>query len=308
MALALVAGEAAADPEARRAPPPPEPVPGPPLSAGSPGPVRLGNPPAAAAPELSGPGRRLRFTAREDPDGSRFVWFLLDRAGVPCEYLPAAEFLASPRWEPVPRDRRLPGDVAWWKGYVALFRGARPEGEVSTGAGPRRLQEMEAERGPARFLRRLDAPPLRPAPRSLDALGRTVRFQNPDPGAWTEGEPRRHGAAVTLRLWRRPLREPSGGQAIPAIALRAAAAGTGAPAASLGIPAEARTLKADDAPAGSRRLLAWGGEAASRALVLSRDEEGLSLAAACTASETTWRVVERECRAFLDSLSVEPAR
>jgi hypothetical protein len=31
------------------------------------------------------------------------------------------------------------------------------------------------------------------------------------------------------------------------------------------------------------------------------------LVAACTASETTWRVVERECRAFLDSLAVEPA-
>ena len=272
------------------------------------GQVRPGEPLAPAA-GLEGPGRRLRFTERGDPDGSRFVWFLLDRAGVPFEYLPAGEFPASPRWEPVPRERRLAGDVAWWKGFVALYRGEPPGGEVSTAAGPRRLEDLEAQRGPARFLRRLDPPPLLPAPRGLAALGRTVRFANPDPRAWTEGEPRRHGtASVQLRLWRRPLREPAGGKAVPAIALQVAAAGVVAPAASIGIPPEARAILAEETPAGRRRLLGWGGETASRALTLSREEEGLSLTAACTTSETTWRVVERECRAFLDSLSVEPSR
>jgi hypothetical protein len=270
--------------------------------------VPLGEPPEPSPPPAEG-ARRLRFTPGEDPDGSRFVWFLLDRAGIPCEYLPAGEFPSSTRWEPVRRDRRGPGDVAWWKGFVALYQGARPEGELSTAAGRRRLADLEARLGAARFLRRLDPPPLRPVSRSLGALGRTVRFENPDPGAWTEDQPRRGPAAVLLSLRRRPLREPGGGQAVPVIALRVAAAGLGAPAASLGIPPEARAVGSEEAPGGRQRLLTWGGDAAAfRALELSRDEAGLSLAAACSASETAWRVVERECLAFLASLAVEPAR
>jgi hypothetical protein len=55
--------------------------------------------------------------------------------------------------------------------------------------------------------------------------------------------------------------------------------------------------------------VAYGGEAAAfRTLTLSRSTEGVLLVGACTASETAWRVVERECEAFLASLAVEPAR
>jgi hypothetical protein len=264
-----------------------------------------GAPPAEA-------GRGFPFAAEADPDGSRFVWFLLDRAGIPHEYLPASEFLASPRWEPAPRHRRRPGDLAWWKGFVALYRGERPGGEVGTAAGRRRLEDLETERGPARFVRLLPLPPLRPAPRSLVISGRTVRWANPDPGAWTEGEPGRGDspAAALVSLRRRPVREPGGGEALPVILLGATEGGRDAPPPiPLRLPPDARVLEVEATPGGTRRLVAHGGKfPAFRTLSLSRAAEGLLLVAACTATETTWRVVERECQAFLASLAVEPAR
>jgi len=268
-----------------------------------------GEPPAPAAGPDGG-GRGFSFAA-EDGDGSRFVWFLLDRAGIPCEYLPASDLLASPRWEPVPRDRRRPGDLAWWKGFVALYQGERPGGEVSTAAGRRRLEDLETERGPARFLRRLDPPPLRPAPRSLVFLGRTVRWANPDPGLWAEGEPRRDvPAAALVSLRRRAVREPGGGEFFPLIGLAVAESGPGARApVPLRIPPDARVVRTEETPRGTRRLVAYGGESSAfRTLALSRAAEGVLLMGACTATETTWRAVERECEAFLASLSVERAR
>ncbi|HYQ80995.1 MAG TPA: hypothetical protein VEP68_05805, partial [Anaeromyxobacteraceae bacterium] len=145
---------------------------------------------------------------------------------------------------------------------------------------------------------------------ALTALGRAVRWANPDPGAWAEDQPRHLDApAATLSLRRRPLREPGGGQVSPAIVLWVAGNRPGAPVPSLGIPAEARVVRVEDAPGGARRLVSFGGEEAGlRALTLAHLEEGLVVAAACTGSATTWRVLERECRAFLDSLAVEPAR
>ena len=286
--------------EARR-PPPPAPLPAPPLEGRRPGEVRLGEPPAPrAAPDGD---RGPPVPAAPDRDGSRFLWFLLDRAGTAFEYLPASEMLAAPRFEPVPPRRRRPGDLAWWKGFVALYRGERAGGEVSTATGPRRLRDLEREWGPARFLRLLDPPPLRPAPRHLAAFGRGVRFANPDPSAWSEGEPQRAAAAVLLSMRRRPVREPGGGEATPVITLGVSESHPGVPAPSVGVPPGARLLGVEEGP--GWRLWAFQGQ---RALALTRADDGLRLAAACTASESTWRVVERECRAFLGSLGVEPAR
>jgi hypothetical protein len=100
------------------------------------------------------PPPRLPFTAEENRDGARFVWFVYGRAGLSYEYMSAQEFPSSDEFIEVEPDSAHPGDVVWWSEYVAIFTGLetrtvmRAEGEITLGA-------LVARYGKPRYYRRL---------------------------------------------------------------------------------------------------------------------------------------------------------
>lgn len=75
---------------------------------------------------LSAPGNTLPFTAEEDHDGSRTVWFLLNISGVNSAkhaYTPAKDIPKSNRWLKLkPNEKLQPMDMAWWPNAVALLK------------------------------------------------------------------------------------------------------------------------------------------------------------------------------------------
>jgi len=112
------------------------------------------------APHPASADSNLPFTAEENADGARFVWYVLKRSGMAFDYVPAASFQESPSFRPIEHGLQGTGDVAWWPQMMAIydanFARARelPE-DVSlvTASGPRSLKTMEEELGPARFYR-----------------------------------------------------------------------------------------------------------------------------------------------------------
>lgn len=71
------------------------------------------------------PSKTLPFTADEDQDGARTVWFLLNAGQVPgvrYAYTPANEIPKSNRWlELQPGTPLQTFDMAWWPNAVALL-------------------------------------------------------------------------------------------------------------------------------------------------------------------------------------------
>ena len=54
----------------------------------------------------------LPFTAEENADGARFVWYVLQRSGMEFEYLPADHFPESPNFAVIEHGVQDTGDVA----------------------------------------------------------------------------------------------------------------------------------------------------------------------------------------------------
>ncbi len=91
----------------------------------------------------------LPFTADEDKDGAMYVWFVLNRSGIHTPYITAARIPDSLIFTRV--DLPKTGDIAWWKGFVAIMdiSGQR----LLTAAGNQTRAAMERKRGKAVWYR-----------------------------------------------------------------------------------------------------------------------------------------------------------
>jgi hypothetical protein len=104
--------------------------------------------------------RTFPFTAQEDSDGARFVWFIYKQAGFYYDYLPAKDLPKSPRLKPAPRNKPQPGDVAWWKQFVAIYEPNAPQkfgvpegSNLLTAPEVVSLRTLEMRYGPVTWLR-----------------------------------------------------------------------------------------------------------------------------------------------------------
>ncbi len=91
----------------------------------------------------------LPFTAEENRDGAMFVWFMLGREGIDYPYIKAADFPQNPFFRQI--DEPRPADVAWWKGFVALYKGEK--GTLISASGDISLKTLEKKRGKAVWYR-----------------------------------------------------------------------------------------------------------------------------------------------------------
>lgn len=71
--------------------------------------------------------KQLPFTAEEDNDGARSVWFFFNissgLAGVKYSYIPAKDIPKSNRWRALHVNETLqPADIAWWANAVAILQ------------------------------------------------------------------------------------------------------------------------------------------------------------------------------------------
>ncbi len=91
----------------------------------------------------------LPFTAGENRDGAMYVWFILDREKISFPYIKAADYPRSPFFKRVQEPQ--PADIAWWKGYVAIYRGGM--GTLLTARSEILLKSEEKKRGKATWYR-----------------------------------------------------------------------------------------------------------------------------------------------------------
>jgi hypothetical protein len=95
------------------------------------------------------------FTAEEDTDGARFVWFMYQQSGLPYDYLPAKQFPNSKHFRPSPNNIPQVGDVAWWKEFMAIYGGkdAPETSNLMTAPGAVGLRELQKKYGPVKWFR-----------------------------------------------------------------------------------------------------------------------------------------------------------
>ena len=102
----------------------------------------------------------LPFTAEENADGARFVWYVLQRSGMEFDYLPADHFPESPSFRVIEHGLQDTGDVAWWPHLMAIYDPNFPKARelpldvaIVTAKGPLSLTRLEEKMGPAIFYR-----------------------------------------------------------------------------------------------------------------------------------------------------------
>jgi len=100
------------------------------------------------------PAGQLPFTAEENKDGARFVWFIYARVGMSYEYISAHEFPSSDEFTEVESESAQPGDVVWWPEYVAIFSGPETH-NVMRAEGELALDVLIEQYGEPRFYRKL---------------------------------------------------------------------------------------------------------------------------------------------------------
>ena len=105
-------------------------------------------------------GTSFPFTGEEDRDGAMFVWFILGLSGLDYSRIKAADFPKSPIFTKVLEPQVA--DIAWWKGFVAIFKGK--DGILLTAQGEMPLKAMEKRRGPVTWYRYSGPPPMQEAP------------------------------------------------------------------------------------------------------------------------------------------------
>ena len=91
----------------------------------------------------------LPFTEDEDRDGAMHVWFIIGQSGFDYPYVAARDFPKSPFFRKV--EEPQPGDVAWWKDFVALSGSGK--GVLLSGRGEVPLKETVKKRGRASWYR-----------------------------------------------------------------------------------------------------------------------------------------------------------
>src|SRR6266545_1790039 len=94
-------------------------------------------------------GTSFPFTWEENRDGAMYVWYILGLAGFDYPYAGAGDIPVSHNFRKV--DQPQDGDVAWWKGFVALREGKK--GKLLTAGGETTLREIERKRGKAIWYR-----------------------------------------------------------------------------------------------------------------------------------------------------------
>jgi len=102
----------------------------------------------------------LPFSAEENADGAKFVWYVLNRSDMKFDYLPADHFTESPNFTPVEHGLQRSGDVAWWPHMMAIYDSNFPKARelpedvaIVTAKGPLSLTRLEEQMGPAVFYR-----------------------------------------------------------------------------------------------------------------------------------------------------------
>lgn len=122
---------------------------------------------ASAVHAQKSPIKAFPFTAEEDADGTRFVWFALNEAGFSRPYEPCKDIPKSLYYREVSEPRT--GDIAWWPTFMATYDPSMPPDSNIMAAGRYlSLKDLEAKLGPVKFFRIrvkcADEPPSKAAP------------------------------------------------------------------------------------------------------------------------------------------------
>jgi len=104
---------------------------------------------------ISALAKEFPFTAEEDKDGARFVWFIYQQSEFPYNYLPTEQSPTSKNFRPSPNNIPQPGDVAWWKEFMAIYAGKDAPETANLMTAPRAvgLKELGKEYGPVKWFR-----------------------------------------------------------------------------------------------------------------------------------------------------------
>jgi hypothetical protein len=104
-----------------------------------------------ATGQTKSPGA-LPFSSEQNFDGARFVWFVLNKAGLPRPYEPCAAIPNSKYYRKVTDPRA--GDLAWWPTFVALYDPTKaPTNDLLVAGARLSKAELEHKLGPAIFYR-----------------------------------------------------------------------------------------------------------------------------------------------------------
>jgi hypothetical protein len=104
----------------------------------------------AQTPVLS--QRSFPFTAEEDVDGARFVWFILNQQGYARDYEPCEKIPESKHYREITDPR--PGDIIWWPKFMAFYNpSATDEHQVLAAGRYMSLKALVAAYGRPRFFR-----------------------------------------------------------------------------------------------------------------------------------------------------------
>lgn len=100
----------------------------------------------------------LPFSAEENADGARFVWYVLNRSDMKFDSLPTEHFAESPNFRTVEHGLQKSGDVVWWPQMMAIYDFNFPKARelpsdvaIVTAKGPLSLTNLEQEMGSAIF-------------------------------------------------------------------------------------------------------------------------------------------------------------
>lgn len=88
-------------------------------------------------------GTSFPFTEEEDRDGAMYVWFVFGQSGCDYLYTRARDFPRSPYFERIAIPQ--PADVAWWKEFMAVYRGN--DQKLLTAKGEVSLKLLEKKHG-----------------------------------------------------------------------------------------------------------------------------------------------------------------
>jgi tetratricopeptide (TPR) repeat protein len=116
----------------------------------------------------------LPFNAEENRDGAMFVWFILGQEGFDYTYTKAADFPRSPFFKEA--QERQPADIAWWKGFVVIYRGEKEM--LLSARGDLPLKAEEKKRGKARWFRYDGPPRVMPPPTENRAPQKVLKTAN----------------------------------------------------------------------------------------------------------------------------------
>jgi hypothetical protein len=93
----------------------------------------------------------LPFTAEENIDGARFVWFILNKAGLPRPYESCSAIPKSKFYRKVTDPRG--GDLVWWPTFVGLYDPSKAPNDVLAAGVRLSKTALELKLGRAVFYR-----------------------------------------------------------------------------------------------------------------------------------------------------------